>query len=125
MTGPLFVLFGALSVLSAAALIFVVVIQNSKGGGLSSTFGGASGATQLLGSRRSNEFIEKLTWYLAAFLVIVAIMANWAGTTTKGVDTTLEMRSSLDKGAFQEEGVSELPSFEQAPAEGETTEGGE
>jgi preprotein translocase subunit SecG len=65
---------GILAVLVAAALIFVVVIQNSKGGGLSSTFGG--GATQIMGARRSNEFIEKVTWYLAGALGVIAFLAN-------------------------------------------------
>lgn len=65
---------GILAVLVAAALIFAVVIQNSKGGGLSSTFGG--GATQIMGARRSNEFIEKVTWYLAGALALIAFLAN-------------------------------------------------
>lgn len=77
----MFVLFGTLAILVAILLILVVVIQNSKGGGLSSTFGGASSATQLLGSRRSNEAIEKITWYLAGGLALIAFLANISGSS--------------------------------------------
>ncbi|WNJ18090.1 preprotein translocase subunit SecG [Pontibacter sp. G13] len=74
-----------LCLLVAIALIFVVVIQNSKGGGLSSTFGG--GASQIMGARRSTEFIEKATWYLAAALAVIALTTHLlpqTGTTTSG-----------------------------------------
>ena len=37
----------------------VVLIQNPKGGGLSSSFGGVG--QQLLGARRSTDIVEKLT----------------------------------------------------------------
>lgn len=48
-------------------LMGVVLIQNPKGGGVDSTFGGQS-ANQMFGAARSTDFIEKLTWYLAAAL---------------------------------------------------------
>ncbi len=82
--------------LVAISLIFVVVIQNSKGGGLSSTFG-ASGATQMLGSRRSSEFIEKLTWYLAGGLALIAFIANVIGTAGPDAgDRSLQMRDAIE-----------------------------
>lgn len=70
----MYILFGTLSIILAIAMILVVIVQNSKGGGLSSTFGG--GATQMLGARRGDEFIEKLTWYLAVGLLVFAFIAN-------------------------------------------------
>ena len=56
--------------LAAILLILVVFIQNPKGGGLSSDFGGA---TQLGGVKQTTEFIDKLTWGLAATIVICSI----------------------------------------------------
>ncbi|MCI4668767.1 MAG: preprotein translocase subunit SecG [Bacteroidia bacterium] len=70
----MYILFGTLSIVLAIAMILVVIVQNSKGGGLSSTFGGS--ATQMLGARRGDEFIEKLTWYLAIGIVVFAFVAN-------------------------------------------------
>ena len=64
-------------------LVLVVLIQNPKGGGVDSTFGG-QGANQLFGAARSTDLIEKITWGLAfalfALCIITAIMVNGAGT---------------------------------------------
>lgn len=54
-------------------LMGVVLIQNPKGGGVDSTFGGA-GANQVFGAARSTDFIEKLTWGLAITLFVLAII---------------------------------------------------
>ena len=54
-------------------LMGVVLIQNPKGGGIDSTFGG-SGANQMLGAAKSTDFIEKLTWGLAIVLFVLCII---------------------------------------------------
>lgn len=63
------VLIGLVSVL----LILAVLIQNPKGGGVDSTFGG-NAANQLLGAAKSADFIEKITWYLAIALFVLCIV---------------------------------------------------
>ncbi|HPG06442.1 MAG TPA: preprotein translocase subunit SecG [Saprospiraceae bacterium] len=55
-------------------LMLVVLIQNPKGGGIDSTFGGSS-ANQMFGAAKSTDFIEKLTWGLAAALFILCIIS--------------------------------------------------
>jgi preprotein translocase subunit SecG len=91
-----FYIFGVLALIVAIMMILAVVIQNSKGGGLSSTFGGASGATQMFGARRSNEFIEKLTWYLAIGLAVVSFLANIMASGSGPTDDSLMIQKSLD-----------------------------
>ncbi|MEE9371988.1 MAG: preprotein translocase subunit SecG [Saprospiraceae bacterium] len=63
-------------------LMLVVLIQNPKGGGVDSTFGG-SGANQMFGAAKSTDLIEKITWGLALMLfalcIITAIMVNGGG----------------------------------------------
>ena len=56
-------------------LMLVVLIQNPKGGGVDSTFGGQS-ANQMFGAAKSTDFIEKLTWYLAATLFALCIITT-------------------------------------------------
>ena len=56
-------------------LIISVLIQNPKGGGLDSTFGGGQ-ATQMFGAAKSTDFIEKLTWYLAIALFVLCIITS-------------------------------------------------
>ncbi len=57
-------------------LMAVILIQNPKGGGVDSTFGGQS-ANQMFGAARSVDFIEKLTWGLAATLFALSIFASF------------------------------------------------
>ena len=56
-------------------LMLVVLIQNPKGGGVDSTFGGSS-ANQMFGASKSTDFIEKLTWYLAIAMFALCIIAT-------------------------------------------------
>ena len=58
----MYILLIVLTLIAAVLMICVVLIQKSKGGGLSSTF---AGSNQIMGVRRTNSFIEKVTWILA------------------------------------------------------------
>lgn len=67
----MYILVITLTVIASILMIGVVLIQKSKGGGLSSQFGGAN---QVMGVRRTNDFIEKTTWWLAAAIGVLAII---------------------------------------------------
>lgn len=64
-----------LTLICALLLICVVLVQKSKGGGLSSSF---AGSNQIMGVRRTNSFIEKLTWGLAGAICLLSIFATFA-----------------------------------------------
>ena len=59
----MYLVLSILTILVAVLLIGIVLIQKSKGGGLSSQFGGAG---NVMGVRQTNSFLEKTTWTLAA-----------------------------------------------------------
>ena len=61
--------------ITAILLVLVVLAQNSKGGGMSSQFGG-SGSSQLMGVKRTTDLLEKITWGLAVALVILTLATN-------------------------------------------------
>jgi len=61
--------------ITAILLVLIVLAQNSKGGGLSSQFGG-SGSSQLMGVKRTTDLLEKITWGLAIGLVILTLATN-------------------------------------------------
>lgn len=63
-----------LIVLASVLMCFVVLIQNSKGGGLASSF---AASNQIMGVRKTTDFIEKLTWGLAVFMVVLSIGAAY------------------------------------------------
>ncbi|MBQ3555834.1 MAG: preprotein translocase subunit SecG [Bacteroidales bacterium] len=67
-----------LIVLAAVLMILIVLVQNSKGGGLASGF---ASSNQIMGVRKTTDFLEKATWTLAATIVILSI-ASAAFVTT-------------------------------------------
>jgi len=66
----LYALFVILIVIAALLMIGIVLIQESKGGGLASNF---SSYNQIGGVRKTTDFIEKTTWSLAAAMVVISI----------------------------------------------------
>ena len=68
------VLFIILTVISAILMIAIVLVQKSKGGGLSSTFGGGN---QVLGVRGTNKFLEKATWTLAVLILVFSVCSAY------------------------------------------------
>ena len=50
------------------------MVQNPKGGGLSSAFGAGN---QIMGARKTSDFLEKTTWSLAVVLVSLALLSNF------------------------------------------------
>ncbi|MGL5890601.1 MAG: preprotein translocase subunit SecG [Bacteroidia bacterium] len=62
-----------LILLVSLLLIIVVLVQNPKGGGLASGF---SGGNQVMGARRTADFLEKATWGLAGLLMLMSIVST-------------------------------------------------
>lgn len=54
-------------------LALVVLVQNSKGGGLAANF---AAPTQVMGVRQTADFLEKATWWLAVILVVLCLAAT-------------------------------------------------
>jgi preprotein translocase subunit SecG len=66
-----------LSSIIAVVLMVVVLMQASKGEGLSGTFGGAGGSMgSMFGTRRTADFLSKATWWLGGSLAVLAIVVN-------------------------------------------------
>jgi preprotein translocase subunit SecG len=59
----------------AVLLILVVLVQNSKGGGLSSQFSGA-GSSQLMGVKKTGDLLEQLTWGLAIGMIVLTLSTS-------------------------------------------------
>ena len=59
-----------LILICSVLLVFIVLVQNSKGGGLASGF---SSSNQVLGVRKTTDFLEKFTWILAGLVLTLCI----------------------------------------------------
>lgn len=66
----MYVFISILIMVASLLLIGIVLIQNSKGGGLASGF---SSSNQIMGVRKTTDFLEKATWVLAGFMIICSI----------------------------------------------------
>jgi preprotein translocase subunit SecG len=66
-----------LTVVVCIALVFIVLIQNPKGGGLVSEF---SSANQIIGVQKSTDTVEKITWGLASSLFVFCLIATLLGS---------------------------------------------
>lgn len=68
----MYIFLTILIVIAAILLTLLVLVQNSKGGGLAAGF--ASG-NQVMGAPRTADFLEKATWTLVALIVFFSIFA--------------------------------------------------
>jgi preprotein translocase subunit SecG len=62
-----------LAILVCVLLGLIVLIQNPKGGGLTSNF---SSSSQLMGVQKTGDFLEKGTWVLAISLMVLSLAIN-------------------------------------------------
>ena len=69
-----FSIFVALIVFVCFLLVLVVMVQNPKGGGLSSSFGG--GTQQMGGVQKTSDFLDRSTWLLATLLLALILVSN-------------------------------------------------
>lgn len=69
----MFTLITVLIFITCVLLILIVLVQNSKGGGLTSNF---QSTNQIMGVRKTTDFLEKATWGLAGVLLFLAIISS-------------------------------------------------
>lgn len=83
----MYTLFVILIVIAAVLMIGIVLIQESKGGGLSTSF---AQYNQIGGVRKTTDFIEKATWGLAAAMVIISVACAWVAPTATSDSSVME-----------------------------------
>tara|TARA_Y100001934_G_scaffold34564_1_gene39241 strand:+ start:308 stop:628 length:321 start_codon:yes stop_codon:yes gene_type:complete len=73
----MYTIFAILIIITSILLVLVVLVQNPKGGGLSSSFGGGS-SNQIMGAKKTTDFLEKATWTLAIILLSLSLLSNFS-----------------------------------------------
>ncbi|MGY8987405.1 MAG: preprotein translocase subunit SecG [Flavobacteriales bacterium] len=71
-----YTIFATLIIICSVLLVLIILIQNPKGGGLSSSFGG--GASQMMGVKKTTDFLEKATWALGITMIVLILSSNFA-----------------------------------------------
>ncbi len=91
----MFYFISILILIACVLLILVVLVQNSKGGGLAANF---TSTGQTMGVRRTTDFLEKATWTLAIAVFALSLIA--AATIDRG-ETEEETSPAVESEAPQ------------------------
>ena len=113
----MYVLLTILVVIASILLTLLVLVQNSQGGGLSAGF---SSTNQIMGVRKTTDFLEKATWGLVIFVVVISIITVGIHKHQL-VDTSKdsEIRENYQKAKQAEPGVV-APNFGENPEAAKT-----
>ncbi len=93
-----FTIFLVLITIVCFLLIIVIMVQNPKGGGLSSSLGGS---TQMGGVQKTTDFLDKSTWTLATLLIVLILLSSLSfpgmmgGTESKIIDENAKPKTSV------------------------------
>ena len=116
-----FSIFAVLSIIICPFLVVIIMVQNPKGGGLSSTFGGSQ---QMIGSvQKTNQFLDRATWTLSIAIVVLSVLSSVTlpkaatGTYDEVLDGTAPARTELPAAVAPVAAQPEQAAAEQTPAE--------
>lgn len=88
-----YIIVSVLILIASILLMLVVLVQNSKGGGLASNF---AGNNQYLGVRKTADFLEKSTWTLAVALLVLSLFSIFviprSSASSDVIDTELRQQ---------------------------------
>jgi preprotein translocase subunit SecG len=103
-------IFSILILITCILLVLVVLVQNPKGGGLSATFGGGN---QVMGVKKTADFLEKATWYLAIALLVLSLASNFAISRNQdGFSNQSKAQEQIDEAVIPTQAIPDLPSLE-------------
>jgi preprotein translocase subunit SecG len=91
-------------------LALVVLVQNSKGGGLASGF---NSSNQVMGVRRTTDVLEKLTWGLAIALMIFSITGTMFQPKNVETQAASAIQEQIDNAAVPTPGMQQQPAAAQ------------
>lgn len=113
-------LFIILTILASVLLVFVVLIQNPKGGGLSSGF---SGSNNLMGVQRTGDILEKGTWVLVIVIMVLSLLINVTvpGASSGGNDLKQQITPTSTPAAPLQMPSTPAPQGQQQPASADST----
>jgi len=111
----IYITISVIIVVASVLLTLIVLVQNSKGGGLAANF--AAGNTTF-GVRQTADFLEKTTWVLAAIVLVLCVVATFFTPKAAKVGAPTDIENQLQQAA-PAEGQPELPANTiTIPAEG-------
>ena len=105
-----------LVILASILMCGIVLIQESKGGGLASSF---SSSNQIMGVKKTTDFLEKATWTLAIAMVVLSVVSAGFVEMSSNVKEIIELQAPTQQAPVQVP-TAEAPATE-TPAEAPAT----
>ncbi len=97
--GAAYILISVLIFIVCILLILIVLVQNSKGGGLASNF---QSSNQYMGARQTTNFLEKSTWTLAIALFVLSMLSIFVIPRNQiNINTSTELQQRVESGDIQ------------------------
>ncbi len=96
----IYVFVSVLVIIACLFQVLIVLVQNSKGGGLAANF---TSAGQSMGIRKTADFLEKATWTLAGAILILCVVATATiprGSTTGRSRIESQIQNAVDPNAI-------------------------
>jgi preprotein translocase subunit SecG len=93
-----FTILTVLVLIASILITLVVLLQNGKGGGLASNF---VAGNQTFGVRQTADILEKITWGLAIFVLVVSIVSSFSlNREVKDLDVTERIEAETSAPEF-------------------------
>ena len=102
----MFYLLTVLILIASIALVLLVIVQKSKGGGLASPF---ASTNNIMGVRKTTDVLEKATWWLFGIVAVLCIASShFLGT---GTDADSKTQQVLEQNAAKDTAPTALPAL--------------
>lgn len=107
----LYILVSVLILITCVLMVLVVLVQNSKGGGLASNF---ASSNQFMGVRKTADFLEKTTWTLAIVMLVLSLASIFVIPSSSG---TVEQQQSEIQKQIDDSKTTPIKDFQAPPAQ--------
>lgn len=116
----IYIFVSVLVIIACILQVMIVLVQNSKGGGLAANF---TSAGQSMGIRKTADFLEKATWTLAGAILILSIVATatiprGSGASRSRIEN--QIQNAVDPNAIPTLPTAVPPATSTTPSEGQT-----
>jgi preprotein translocase subunit SecG len=92
----MFITLVILAIIICILLALIILIQNPKGGGLSSGF---AGSNNVMGVQRTGDFLEKGTWVLIISLMLIILVLNAVPQGESAANSTESIQNEVQRPA--------------------------
>lgn len=92
----MFITLVIIAILICILLSLIILVQNPKDGSLSAGF---AGSNNVMGVKRTGDFLEKGTWGLVITLMVVVLLINVATPTGSTANSTEDLQKQISRPA--------------------------